>query len=348
MRSGDVPQRKEIPRFPHTFQPVPVLSAGGLSLSGAWVKRCEDANENNIFSFCYHRQKGLALKHPDPRPFTENSPFFYTIMKAALLVALLCVVGAEAKGYGTRSYSTPSKKKSKAWKYAAFGAGGFVAGAGAYYIGSKLYDVHTRYQYIHYNSYYNSRSSSWRNSNPKRATGCTPTGGLREDSTNAWVIAQIVINKNRTDFIPAEVEVDLFNELLFRSPCKTPTQIVALALCVVQRSRALTASDRSNPGVCQTLGDVESLPEEHAAAKRKLLATSDKFVMEVAVGADDIFAAGDVVCIFIRNRLILPLCDMIETSWRQLSRQKKRPTMCTVASFCEHIHIPTPHPSMYS
>ena len=221
-------------------------------------------------------------------------------MKAAVLVALLCAAGAEAKGYGTRSYTSPGKGKSKVWKYAAVGAAGAVAGAGAYYIGSKLYNVHTRYQHSNYDSYYNSRSSSWRNRHRRRTgtSGCTPQGGLREDSTDAWVIAQIVMNKTRGSFAPVELEVDLFNELLFRSPCKTPTQVVPLYECFLSTNRQISATDKQNAGACRLLGDVESLPEEHLEAKRKLLATG-YMVYEVAVGADNLGdAVNYIVCVF--------------------------------------------------
>ena len=222
------------------------------------------------------------------------------------LLALCCAVvpGAEAKGgVSTRGYNRPTSKSSNAWKYA---VGGAVAGAGAYYIGTRLYRVHTRYNdHDSYDQYYNSRSSSWRASHRKRQTNCRPVGGgLRQEATQAWVVGQLVLNKERSNFTAAELEIDLFNELMFRSPCYQPTETTTLQICSIPGVvRALTAADRANPQVCASVGDVESarassvdvFPAEHLAAKRKLLATGTTIV-EIAIGADSLNAANQIVC----------------------------------------------------
>eukprot|EP00754_Rhynchopus_humris_P039761 Rhum_TRINITY_DN22864_c0_g1::Rhum_TRINITY_DN22864_c0_g1_i1::g.176329::m.176329 len=220
------------------------------------------------------------------------------------LLALCCAVapGAEAKGgVSTRGYNRPTSKSSNAWKYA---VGGAVAGAGAYYIGTRLYRVHTRYNdHDSYDEYYNSRSASWRSRHRKRQTNCRPTGGgLRQEATAAWVVGQLVMNKERTNFTAAELEIDLFNELMFRSPCYQPTEATTLQICSIPGVvRALTAADRANPQVCASVGDVESargssadvFPAEHLAAKRKLLATGTTIV-EIAVGAENLNAANQI------------------------------------------------------
>ena len=212
-----------------------------------------------------------------------------------MLVALLCAVGAEGKGYGTRAYQTPSKTNTKAWKYAAAAGAGVAAGGLLYYVGSRSYNVHTRYR-NKYRKYWDEQDNEWKQRNPLRSNvDCTPEGGLREDETDAWVVVQIAMNKTRGDFVPTELEVDLFNELLFRSPCSTPTQVVSLYECFLSNS-SITAADKLSPSKCRVVGDVESLPEEHVAAQRKLMGVSDRIVYEMAVGAEDVAEAKVLVC----------------------------------------------------
>eukprot|EP00659_Diplonema_papillatum_P010399 gene10399-16020_t len=197
----------------------------------------------------------------------------------ALLGILVALQGADGKGATTRSYVTPTRS-SNVWKY---GAAGGIGGAASYYVGSRLYS-HRTYYGTSYSSYYNSKSQSWRNKHKYRTnSGTCAAQGLREDETDAWVIAEVVLQNSPT-FDPVEFEVDMFNELSFRASCATPTQIITMYKCNLDINMALTDTLRNDPSVCQFQGDVTSLP---FANRRRLLQAKAYTVVEFAIGADD-------------------------------------------------------------
>eukprot|EP01063_Lacrimia_lanifica_P015916 TRINITY_DN2256_c0_g1_i1.p2 TRINITY_DN2256_c0_g1~~TRINITY_DN2256_c0_g1_i1.p2 ORF type:complete len:281 (+),score=89.89 TRINITY_DN2256_c0_g1_i1:1551-2393(+) len=210
---------------------------------------------------------------------------------AALLAALCSEVAAKGTAYrggasaagGSGAYRTHST--------------GYVGGS-HYYVGGAMMMHHSRYHGDRdYGSYRGSRSEEWRRNHPQRpGTNCTvPAYGMQRELTQAWVITQLVFDKPMSNFTPAEIEVDFFNDLMFRSPCEGPTEVVTLFTCSfpgpLNRTKKMTDAERLDTSKCLFNGDVQSLPAGHAAARRRLLQTEEDedsyTVVEFAMGALD-------------------------------------------------------------
>ena len=224
----------------------------------------------------------------------------------ALLFSLLLAGVGECDGKGLmRSSHYPggssSARYSGKWKYAAAGAaGGVVLGYGL------------AYSYYRYNSYRRQfendnwyRRSPYYNNWRSRPMSCTPTGGLREGDTDGWVVAHIRTNMTQTQFKTAEFEVDLFNELMYRTPCFTPTQAAVLSFCTGLTT--VTDADLKNPARCTTEAVFTS---EHTNARRRLLQNSAGATVVVAIGVDEkderISGTSEVVCVycyFLKNNI---------------------------------------------
>eukprot|EP00756_Hemistasia_phaeocysticola_P036276 Hpha_TRINITY_DN16633_c0_g1::TRINITY_DN16633_c0_g1_i1::g.179449::m.179449 len=212
--------------------------------------------------------------------------------KAAAGLLLVALAGVEGKGSGTglptRTYGRPNKG-SNAYKYA--GAAG-VGAVGGYWVGSHRYSP--SYGGYHYSSYgdyrshYSHSDHGWRNrygsgGNRYRNTDCSPrTRYPQPEWTKAWTWAQIVLGVNRTAFNPVELETDLFRDLVWRSPCAVPTQVLISYVCSLPAKTRIPTSSMSQPNTCTYAGSVESV---HSVARRQMLQTTSGYtVVELAVG----------------------------------------------------------------
>eukprot|EP00756_Hemistasia_phaeocysticola_P005211 Hpha_TRINITY_DN13221_c1_g1::TRINITY_DN13221_c1_g1_i1::g.154771::m.154771 len=202
-----------------------------------------------------------------------------------LLLALTGCAPVDGKGNGvpTRTYGKPNNANN-AYKYAGAAAAGGLVG---YWVGSRRFTPrYGGYGYSDYNSYHNhysGRDSSWnsRYGRNRRSTNCQPrTRVPQPEWTRAYVWVQAVIGVPSRQLQPIELETDLFRDLVWRSPCNVPTQVLISYVCNVQTRRRITATDQSRPATCQYLGSVESV---HSLARRNLL-QGGYTVVEMAVG----------------------------------------------------------------
>eukprot|EP01064_Diplonema_japonicum_P029133 TRINITY_DN4635_c7_g1_i1.p1 TRINITY_DN4635_c7_g1~~TRINITY_DN4635_c7_g1_i1.p1 ORF type:complete len:298 (+),score=33.71 TRINITY_DN4635_c7_g1_i1:73-966(+) len=204
-------------------------------------------------------------------------------MRASVGLALVAMLAglqtSEAKGsYRYRAGKNYPSKGSNAWKYA--GAGLIGAGVGVaayYYVGGIRYRHHIRYD-DDYNRYYGRQPTSWRQRYPRTTSRTCSVSGVDSspEDTREWLVGEVLMDYNSSKtFNTIEFEVDLFMELVYRSSCYPPTEIVTMYRCDFPDSRKhvpITESEKSNTRFCQYIGDVASLPFAHG---RSLLQTSN-------------------------------------------------------------------------
>jgi len=248
-------------------------------------------------------------------------------------VLLAALVGhAECKGGGvpTRTYGKPNNPNS-AYKYAAAGAvGGALVG---YWVGSRRYaPSYGGYGYNSYDEYHadHDDDDDWGRrygGTNRRRTNCQPRVRVPEASaTRAYVWVQAAIGQTRAQFTPMEFEVDLFRDLVWRSPCNVPTQTLISYVCSVPRARRILASDQNRPSTCQYLASVSSVHED---ARRKLL-QGGATVIEIAIGIRDFRMRNDML------QAVRESLDDPHSSIRQLYKTNVTANPATQSSILHH------------
>eukprot|EP01062_Namystynia_karyoxenos_P067063 TRINITY_DN60964_c0_g1_i1.p2 TRINITY_DN60964_c0_g1~~TRINITY_DN60964_c0_g1_i1.p2 ORF type:complete len:293 (+),score=81.93 TRINITY_DN60964_c0_g1_i1:102-980(+) len=212
-------------------------------------------------------------------------------MRTAVALCLLAAVqmtSSKGTGLPTRTYARPSSP-SNAYKYAGAGlVGGLLIG---YWAGGVRYSPsYSGYQYDNYDGYRNYHSNNdaaWRSRYGQGASGYRQTNCQRSETlprpelTEGWVWVQAAIGISQVDFKSVEFEVDLFRDLVWRSPCNLPTQIIVSRVCKKAARTALTEAEMANPAICTYQGGTDSV---HSAARRSLLQTTQWTIVEFAVG----------------------------------------------------------------
>jgi len=216
-------------------------------------------------------------------------------MKAAaglLFFALTGVQGKGGKGYGVpaRTYGRPNSP-SNAYKYAgAAGAGVLAGGAVGYYVGSRRYTPSYRGygdydDYDDYDDHYAQQYPEWdRQHTTNRPTNCAKPAVTwpQPEYTKAYVWAQVAIGIPRSDLKAIELETDLFRDLVWRSPCVVPTQVLISYVCGLDSKRKINRAEMDKPSVCTYSGSVESTLL--GDSRRKLAQNGQQTVVELAVG----------------------------------------------------------------
>eukprot|EP01064_Diplonema_japonicum_P003574 TRINITY_DN12294_c0_g1_i1.p1 TRINITY_DN12294_c0_g1~~TRINITY_DN12294_c0_g1_i1.p1 ORF type:complete len:296 (+),score=58.77 TRINITY_DN12294_c0_g1_i1:79-966(+) len=209
-------------------------------------------------------------------------------------VLFCAVLLSEADGKGAYRVRAPmtTPASSGLWQHGGTGLVGGGPHKREYTVGTKTYHHHIHYEEEYY-EYYKEQPADWRAENPlNMSKNCSRVGAYPDtSSTDSWLVGEVVMRPNATVTVtPVELEVDLFMELLYRSSCHHPSEVVILYKCVLPSTRPLgklTDDEKSDAKFCAFIGDVSS----HAASRsRTLLQTSSNdsnIHVEYAVGAEE-------------------------------------------------------------